>query len=108
MPNTINSSNNSTMTGATWHIPAGYIQPPEGYEIIWDVTGEPFYYRRNYLTGEHWDAEISLDPQTGEERINVDLNLDRATAKEARLAMGQLCAWFMVAVEARPLVGGMS
>ncbi|MEU4208219.1 hypothetical protein [Rothia terrae] len=81
------------------HIPAGWLQPPAGYEIAWDFDSAPHFYYRDKVDTESFDAQVILDPRTGVESVHVDFRLEEATTSQARIALGQLIAWFTVAVE---------
>lgn len=85
-------------TTAPLHIPEGWTQPPAGYDISWDTDGTPSYYHRDTLKTAYFNAQVLVEPTTGIESVNVDFNLE-APAEDARVAMGQLLAWFHVAVE---------
>lgn len=63
-------------------------------------------YYRNRLFTDYFDAQIVMDPQTGAESVYLEANLLEAPFEESRIAMGQLLAWFHIAVESRPLVEG--
>lgn len=91
---------------APLHIPASMMEPPAGFNIQWDFNGQPFFYYRNRLGADCLDAEVTLDPETGKESVNVSLNLDEATAEETRAALGELLEWFRVAVESHLPIGG--
>lgn len=100
MSKTTNTPDNNAMSEATpRRIPAGFIQPPNEYTVEWDSNGEPLHYYRNRLFTDYFDAQIVMNPQTGAESVYLEANLLEAPFEESRIAMGQLLAWFHVAVE---------
>lgn len=90
---------------ASPHIPSDFLPVPSICRVEWDADGTPLYYYRNNLRGNHWSAQVALDPVSGAESVDVQLNLDSCTVADARLAVGELCAWFFAAVESHLSVG---